>query len=66
MIREDDFEVQFPLELMHKDLDLALLTASEFDQTLHLANLTKDLFGSAAKNGLGRDDFAAIYRDLKD
>jgi 3-hydroxyisobutyrate dehydrogenase-like beta-hydroxyacid dehydrogenase len=64
MIRAGDYEVQFPLELMHKDLQLAALSAYEKDQPLYLANVAKELFSSAKQKGLGRKDFAAIFEFL--
>ena len=36
MIRADDYETQFPLELMHKDLHLVALTAYENNQPLFI------------------------------
>jgi len=64
MIRNDNYEVQFPLEWMYKDLQLAAQTAYELSQPLYLANLTKELFASAKKSGLAREDFAAIHKYL--
>lgn len=64
MIQAGDYEVQFPLEWMHKDLHLACLTAYEQAQPLYLANATKELFAAAKQAGLGRLDFAAIHRYL--
>ena len=64
MIQAQDYEVQFPLEWMHKDLHLAALTAYELQQPLFLANLTKELFAQANKEGLSRLDFAAIHQFL--
>ncbi len=66
MIRANDFEVQFPLEWMHKDLHLVALTAYENNQPLYLANLAKELYGNAKKNGLGREDFSAVYKFLSE
>lgn len=66
MIASDDYEVQFPLEWMHKDLHLASLTAYELGQPLYLANLTKELFADAKKSGYSRLDFAAIHRFLSE
>lgn len=66
MIRSDDYDLQFPLEWMYKDLHLVTLTAYEHDQPLYLANLVKELYGNAKRAGLGREDFAAIYRFLDD
>lgn len=65
MIRSGNYEQMFPLELMHKDLHLAGLTAYEVGQPLYLANLTKELFANAKTSGLGRKDFAAIYAHLQ-
>lgn len=64
MIREENYEVQFPLEWMHKDLHLAAVTAYEEGQPLYLANLTKEIFASARDAGMGRLDFAAIHQYL--
>ena len=65
MIRNNDYEVQFPLEWMYKDLHLATQTAYELSQPLYLANVTKELFAEANKNGKGRLDFAAIHQYLE-
>lgn len=65
MIRSNDYEVQFPLELMHKDLQLAALCAYEENQPLPMANAAKELYAQAKKQGLGRLDFAAIHRFMK-
>ncbi len=64
MIRAGDYDVQFPLELMHKDLHLAALTAYENSRPLFSANAAKELFAAAKQCGLGRKDFAAIYEYL--
>jgi len=65
MITEDDYEVQFPLEWMHKDLHLATQTAYEHKQPLILANLTKEIYANAVKQGYDRLDFAAIHKFLE-
>ena len=64
-IKDDNYEVQFPLEWMHKDLHLATLTAYEENQPLYLANLTKEIYADANKLGLGRLDFSAIFKHLE-
>ena len=66
MVRNGNYEVQFPLELMHKDLHLAAVTAYELNQPLYLANVTKELFAEADKKGMGRLDFAAIHKFLEE
>ena len=66
MIKDGEYEVNFPLELMHKDIHLATQTAYAMDQPLYLANLAKELFASAKQKGMGRLDFAAIHKFLED
>lgn len=65
MVRQDNYEVQFPLEWMQKDLHLAAVTAYEHQQPLYLANIAKELFAAAGQQGMSRLDFAAIYRYLE-
>jgi len=65
MIRSKDYEVQFPLEWMQKDLHLAAVTAYELNQPLYLANITKEIFAEATQKGMGRLDFAAIHQYLE-
>lgn len=63
-VRHDDYPVNFPLELILKDLHLATTSAYEVGQPLPLANLTKELYAAAKRAGHGRADFAAIHRTL--
>ncbi|MEM6768962.1 MAG: NAD(P)-dependent oxidoreductase [Bacteroidota bacterium] len=63
-IRHDDYAVNFPLELLLKDLHLATTSAYAVGQPLPLANLTKELYAAANRAGLGREDFAAVFRQL--
>ncbi len=65
MIEKDNYEVQFPLEWMYKDLQLATLTAYEHQHPLFLANLTKELYAQAIQKGYGRLDFAAVHKILE-
>ena len=64
MIRMGDYDAQFPLEWMYKDLHLAAMTAYENHHPLYITNLAKELFGHAKDKGLGREDFSSIYRFL--
>lgn len=66
MIRQRDYEVQFPLEWMHKDLHLAALCAYEVGLPLPLTNLSKERYADAKASGLGRLDFAAIHQFLSE
>jgi len=65
MIRSNEYKVQFPLELMHKDLHLAALTAYELKHPLYLANVAKEIFAKASQSGRNRLDFAAIHQFLE-
>lgn len=66
MIASDDYPVMFPLELMHKDMHLAAISAYEVGQSMPLANVAKERYADAVQAGLGRLDFAAIHRHLKE
>ncbi len=65
MIRKNNYEVMFPLEWMHKDLQLVAQTAYELRHPLPMANLTKEIFAGAANSDLARQDFAAIHAWLE-
>ena len=65
MIRADNYEVQFPLEWMLKDLNLATTTAQEIEQPLYMANMAKELYNKANQEGHSRLDFSAIHRYLE-
>lgn len=56
-----NFEAEFPLELMHKDLQLASVTGYEKNVPLMITNMAKELFSLAKNDGLGKDDFSAVY-----
>ncbi len=63
-VESNDYEVEFPLRLMRKDLHLAALEAFENGISLPTTNTVKELFGSAVRDGLGDLDFSAVYRVL--
>ena len=65
MIADENYEVQFPLEWMHKDLHLAAQTAYEHGQPLLLANVTKEIYAQAVNKGYSRLDFAAVHKLLE-
>lgn len=66
MIKADNYEVQFPLEWMHKDLQLVAQTAYEHQQPLMMANVAKEVYAQARNSAMKRLDFAAIYKFLKE
>ncbi len=63
-IESGDFEADFPLKWMQKDLHLASLSAYETGAALPMGNLAKELYRLAMRDGLGDADFAAIYQFL--
>ncbi|MHB1686513.1 MAG: NAD(P)-dependent oxidoreductase [Ignavibacteriaceae bacterium] len=64
-ILKDNFDPEFPLQWMLKDLHLALKTAYENNLPLPLTGSTKEIFSLAKKYGLGEEDFSAVYKFLK-
>ncbi|MEQ6388409.1 NAD-binding protein [Bacillaceae bacterium S4-13-58] len=64
-LMENEFEEEFPLEHMHKDLHLVSQAAYENNQAMPVANATKELYGQAKQSGLGRKDMSAIYHFIK-
>lgn len=64
LIRHGQFEPQFPLELMLKDLHLLEKTAYEHRQPLFMSSVAKALYASADAAGHGRDDFSALHAFL--
>ena len=61
-MKTGNYETQFPLELMYKDLQLAAQTAYEYQQPLFMANLAKERYAQAVQKGEGRSDFSAIHK----
>jgi glyoxylate/succinic semialdehyde reductase len=61
-IESGNYEADFPLQLMWKDLHLAALTAYEQGVPLPMANVAKEIYAAAARSGIGDQDMAAIYR----
>ena len=59
-----NFDVNFPLKWIHKDIMLALDTASELSVPMPSLEQTAALYRSALTNGLGDADFSAIYKAL--
>jgi len=64
LIDQDEFKAHFPLRWMRKDLHLVAQTAYENGVALPVLNAVKEIYALAEKHGLGKEDFAAIYRFL--
>jgi 3-hydroxyisobutyrate dehydrogenase/glyoxylate/succinic semialdehyde reductase len=57
-----NYEADFALQLMWKDLHLAALTAYENGVPLPAGNVAKEIYAMAVKSGLSEQDFAVLYR----
>lgn len=60
------FEPGFSINLMHKDLGLALATAEELGTPLPLTAFSRQLYGVARTLGRGDKDFTAVITLLED
>ena len=63
-IQNGNFNSEFPLEHMQKDLFLVSQTAYENRISLPLSNISKEIYGLAVQKGLGNKDFSAVYEFL--
>lgn len=61
----EQFDTDFPLQWMHKDLELVAETAYETGVALPAANAAKEVFALARRAGLGDLDASAVYLALK-
>ena len=64
MMTTGDYDTQFPLQWMVKDLEMVTEAANDTNVNMPLSAATKDLYHSALQAGLGELDFAAIYSFL--
>lgn len=60
-IESRNYDPEFPLRWMQKDLHLASVSAYETDVALPLTNATKEIYRLAMRGGHGTEDFSAIY-----
>lgn len=65
-LESGDYDPEFPLQWMQKDVQLATETAYETGVAMPVANVTKELFQLANRAGLGDLDFSAIYQYLSE
>ena len=59
-----NYEVEFPLRWMQKDMHLATVSAYESGVALPLTNVTKEMYRLAMRNGHATEDFSAIHEFL--
>jgi 3-hydroxyisobutyrate dehydrogenase/glyoxylate/succinic semialdehyde reductase len=55
------YDTEFPLQWLRKDLQLATNSAYEQDLALPFLNLAKEIYTQAMRAGLAEDDYSAIY-----
>jgi 3-hydroxyisobutyrate dehydrogenase/glyoxylate/succinic semialdehyde reductase len=63
-IESGKYEADFPLHWMQKDLQLAAVTGYETGVALPLANVAKEMYRMAMRQGDGDEDYSAIYEFL--
>ena len=59
-----DYEPDFSLRWMQKDMQMATIAAYNADTAVPIANVTKEIYRLAMQDGLGALDFSAIYQYL--
>jgi 3-hydroxyisobutyrate dehydrogenase-like beta-hydroxyacid dehydrogenase len=60
-IESGDYEAEFPLRWMQKDMHLASVSAYEAGVAMPLTNVTKEIYRLAMRGGHETEDFSAIY-----
>lgn len=65
-IEQGDYDPEFPLRLMQKDLQMADMAAYDVNAALPVGNAAKELYRLAIQDGLGDVDFSAIYSFLSE
>lgn len=59
-----EYDVEFPLQWMQKDLHMASIAGFESGAALPLGNTAKELYRLAMRSSFGEMDFSAIYQFL--
>jgi len=63
-IENSDYEANFPLKWIQKDLHLSSICAYEHNIATPNLNTTKEIFAQAQQQGYGNLDFTAVYEFL--
>jgi len=61
-IESENYDPEFPLRWMQKDLHLASVSAYESGVAMPVTNVTKEIYRLAMRAGHGTEDFSAIYK----
>jgi len=65
-IESGNYDAEFPLRWMQKDMHLASVSAYETGVALPLTNVTKEVYRLAMRGGHETEDFSAIYEFVTD
>src|SRR5206468_6502157 len=65
-IESGNYETEFPLRWMQKDMHLASVSAYESGVAMPLTNVTKEMYRLAMRDGHATEDFSAIYEFVAD
>src|ERR1700730_7699492 len=60
-IEKENYEAEFPLRWMQKDMHLASVSAYEAGVAIPVTNLTKEIYRFAMRDGHETEDFSVIY-----
>jgi 3-hydroxyisobutyrate dehydrogenase-like beta-hydroxyacid dehydrogenase len=63
-IEKGNYEAEFPLRWMQKDMHLATVSAYEAGVAMPLTNIAKEIYRLAMRDGHAAEDFSAIYEYL--
>jgi len=63
-IDDHNYEAEFPLRWMQKDMHLATVSAYETGIAMPLTNVAKEMYRLAMRDGHAAEDFSAIYEFL--
>ena len=63
-IENDEYEPNFPLKHLQKDLHLSIETAYELEQPSPLTNTAKEIYGLAKHKKMADLDFTSIFKYL--
>jgi 3-hydroxyisobutyrate dehydrogenase/glyoxylate/succinic semialdehyde reductase len=61
-IEEANYEAEFPLRWMQKDMHLASVSAYESDVAMPVTNVAKEIYRLAMRDGHDTEDFSAVYK----
>jgi len=65
-IEEANYEAEFPLRWMQKDMHLASVSAYESGVAMPVTNVAKDIYRLAMRDGHDTEDFSAVYEFMMD